>query len=276
MSETENPRRVAIVTGGGTGIGAGIARRLAAGGTAVAVVGRRPKPLDEVVAAVEAGGGLAMAVPADLEDPAVPERIVTAVLGRWGRLDVVVNDAAVIKNLPLESMPLAVLDQHLAVNIRAPYLLVQAALPSLRASGSGAIVNISSSSASLAIPGQAVYGLTKAALEYLTKSWAAELAPDRIRVNCVAPGPVDTPIHLSWAPDMKAAYAALRGASPLGLIADPDDIARWVDKLCDPAETFVTGAVFAIDGGQTLNGWSSAIADAAGPTDAASSSDGAG
>ena len=83
--------------------------------------------------------------------------------------------------------------------------------------------------------GQAVYGLTKAALEYLTKSWAAELAPDRIRVNCVAPGPVDTPIHLSWAPDMKAAYAALRGASPLGLIADPDDIARWVDKLCDPA-----------------------------------------
>ena len=82
-----------------------------------------------------------------------------------------------------------VLDQHLAVNIRAPYLLVQAALPSLKASGSGAVVNISSSSASLAIPGQAVYGLTKAALEYLTRSWAAELAPWRIRVNCVAPGP---------------------------------------------------------------------------------------
>ena len=77
-----------------------------------------------------------------------------AVLDRWGRLDVVVNDAAVIKNLPLAEMPLSVLDQHLAVNIRAPFLLVQAALPSLRASGSGAVVNISSSSASLAIPGQ--------------------------------------------------------------------------------------------------------------------------
>jgi NAD(P)-dependent dehydrogenase (short-subunit alcohol dehydrogenase family) len=229
----------------------------------VTVVGRRPGPLDEVVDAITRTGGVAMAFPADLGDPTTPARIVAAVLARWGRLDVVVNDAAVIKNLPLEAMPLDVLDQHLAVNIRGPYLLVQAALPSLRASGSGAVVNISSSSASLAIPGQAVYGLTKAALEYLTRSWAAELAPLRIRVNCVAPGPTDTPIHLTWASDMETAYAALREACPLGLIAEPDDIARWVEKLCDPRETFVTGAVLAIDGGQTLNGWKSAIADAA-------------
>ena len=259
------PDRVAIVTGGGTGIGAAIARRLASAGTAVALVGRRPAPCEDVAGSITAAGGQAFAIPADLEDPAVPARIVAAVLDRWGRLDVVVNDAAVIKNLPLAEMPLSVLDQHLAVNIRAPFLLVQAALPSLRASGSGAVVNISSSSASLAIPGQAVYGLTKAALEYLTRSWAAELAPWRIRVNCVAPGPVDTPIHLSWAADMEAAYVALRGASPLGIIADPDDIARWVAALCDPTETFTTGAVLAIDGGQTLNGWASAIADAAGP-----------
>ncbi len=258
------PGRVAIVTGGGTGIGAAVARRLGASGTAVALVGRRPGPLDEVAGEVVEAGGLALAVPGDLEDPAVPARIVATVLDRWGRIDVVVNDAAVIKNLPLAEMPRAVLDQHLAVNIRAPYLLVQAALPSLKASGSGAVVNISSSSASLAIPGQAVYGLTKAALEYLTRSWAAELAPWRIRVNCVAPGPTDTPIHLTWAADMEAAYVALRGASPLGIIAQPDDIARWVVALCDPDETFTTGAVLAIDGGQTLNGWASAIADAAG------------
>ena len=87
---------------------------------------------------IGAGGGPALAIPADLEDPAAPARIVAAVVNRWGRLDVVVNDAAVIKNLPLEEMPLDVLDQHLAVNIRAQFLLVQAALPSLRASGSGA------------------------------------------------------------------------------------------------------------------------------------------
>jgi NAD(P)-dependent dehydrogenase (short-subunit alcohol dehydrogenase family) len=258
------PGRVAIVTGGGTGIGAAVALRLAAGGTAAALVGRRSGPLDEVAGAIVAAGGQALAIPGDLEDAAVPARIVAAVLDRWGRIDVVVNDAAVIKNLPLAEMPQAVLDQHLAVNIRAPFLLVQAALPSLKASGKGAVVNISSSSASLAIPGQAVYGLTKAALEYLTRSWAAELAPWQIRVNCVAPGPTDTAIHLTWAADMEAAYAALRGASPLGIIADPDDIARWVVALCDPDETFTTGAVLAIDGGQTLNGWASAIAEAAG------------
>ena len=186
-----------------------------------------------------------------------------AVLEAWGRLDVVVNNAAVIKNLPLPEMPREVFDQHVAVNIRGPFLLVQAALPALTASGSGAVVNISSSSASLAIPGQAVYGLTKAALEYLTRSWAAELAPRHIRVNCIAPGPIDTPIHLSWAADMETAYRALREATPLRVIGDPDDIARWVERLSDPHETFVTGAVIAIDGGQTLNGWSSAIADAA-------------
>jgi NAD(P)-dependent dehydrogenase (short-subunit alcohol dehydrogenase family) len=125
--------RVAIVTGGGTGIGAAIARRLGSGGTAVAVVGRRPGPLESITAAIEAGGGRAVAIAADLEDPVTPETIVASVLHRWGRIDVIVNDAAVIKNLPLEKMPLDVFEQHLAVNIRAPFFLVKAAFASLKA-----------------------------------------------------------------------------------------------------------------------------------------------
>ena len=123
------PGRVAIVTGGGTGIGGAIARRLAGHGTGVAVIGRRPGPLDETTAACLAIGGQGFSIPADLEDPAVPARVVETVLERWGRIDVIVNDAAVIKNLPLAEMPLEVFDQHLAVNIRAPFLLVKAALP---------------------------------------------------------------------------------------------------------------------------------------------------
>ena len=101
--------------------------------------------------------------------------------------------------MPLAEWHVDDLDQHLMVNIRAPFLLVQAALPLLRASDRAAIVNISSSSGSMVRAGQSVYGMTKAALEYLTKAFAAELAPDRIRVNSIAPGPVDTPIHATWA-----------------------------------------------------------------------------
>ncbi len=88
-------------------------------------------------------------------------------------------------------------------------------------------------------------------------------------MNAIAPGPIDTPIHLTWASDMEAAYVALREATPLRTIGDPDDIARWAEHLADPREPFVTGAVFAIDGGQTLNGWASAIAAAADPAGAA-------
>jgi NAD(P)-dependent dehydrogenase (short-subunit alcohol dehydrogenase family) len=257
--------RVALITGGGSGIGAAIARRLGAAGTRVVVVGRRRQELDLVVAEIERTGGRAIAIPADLAELEAPATAVAGTIEAFGHLDVLVNNAGFIRNLPLNEMTTAIFDQHLAVNIRAPFLLMQAALPWLQASPAASVVNISSSSASLSIPGQAAYGLTKAAIEYLTKSYAAELAPFGIRVNCIAPGPIDTPIHLSWAKDMEAAYTALRGATPLGLIGDPDDIARWVEHLADPNERFVTGAVLAIDGGQTLNGWSSAIAAAAGP-----------
>jgi NAD(P)-dependent dehydrogenase (short-subunit alcohol dehydrogenase family) len=255
--------RVALVTGGNSGIGAGIARRLGRRGDAVAVVGRRGGLCDDVAGSIVAAGGDSLAIEADLADPASPSRIIEAIRDRWGRLDILVNNAAIIKNLPISELTIELMDLHYAVNVRAPFLLTQAAIPLLTASDNAVIVNISSSSASLSIPGQSAYGFTKAALEYMTRSYAAELAPKGIRVNCIAPGPIDTPIHLTWAADMETAYRALRGASPLGLIGQPDDIARWVDYLSAPDEAYVTGAILHIDAGQTLNGWSSAIADAA-------------
>lgn len=255
--------RVALVTGGNSGIGAGIARRLAARGDAVAVIGRRGALCDAVAASIRATGGDCLAIEADLADPAAPGRIVDDIRERWGRLDTLVNDAAMIKNLPIHELTVELMDAHYAVNVRAPFLLTQAALPLLSASDNASIVNISSSSGSLSIPGQSAYGFTKAAIEYMTRSYAAELAPMGIRVNCIAPGPIDTPIHLTWAADMETAYRALRGATPLGLIGQPDDIARWVDYLTAADEHYVTGAILHIDAGQTLNGWSSAIADAA-------------
>jgi meso-butanediol dehydrogenase/(S,S)-butanediol dehydrogenase/diacetyl reductase len=253
--------RVALVTGGGTGIGAAAARKFAMNGTTVAVVGRRGTLLDETVRAIQEQGGRALAIPADLADPRSPRAIIDKVGTTFGRLDILVNNAATIKHLPIEEATLELFDEHMSVNVRAPFLLIQAALPYLKKSDSGVVVNISSSSGSLAIPGQSMYGTSKAALEYLTKSLAAELAPYRIRVNCIAPGPVDTPIHLTWAgDDVAGAYERMKNELPLKRMGTADELAAWIVWLASQDASWVTGVIIPVDGGQVLPGALSKIA----------------
>jgi NAD(P)-dependent dehydrogenase (short-subunit alcohol dehydrogenase family) len=240
--------RVAVITGAGTGIGAASARMLAADGFDVVLVGRRAEPLGDVCA--EIGSGLV--VSADVGDPEAPQRIVDETLAAFGRLDVVVNNAAIIDDGPLESFTRERFDAHYAVNVAGPFFLAQAALPSLRASPDAAIVNISSSVGSMVKPGTMLYGSTKAALEYLTRAWAYELGADGIRVNCIAPGPVDTPIHATYSDDLDATYADLARRVPLGQMGHVDDIAAWVRFLVSPESAWTTGNVIHADGGQVL------------------------
>jgi len=245
-------QRAAIVTGSGTGIGAAIARELAAPGMTVALVGRTPETLERTAEDVRAAGGEALVVPADLARPEAPAEVVAQVLAHAGRLDVLVNSAVFFRLLLLEELSVEDFDLQVAVNLRAPYFLVREALPALRDSQSAAVVNISSAAADMYRPRQSVYGLTKAGLEHMTRNLAAELARFRIRVNCIRPGPVDTPIHRQAVEDPDARVAALGAMVPLGRVGRPEEIAWWVGHLVDPRAEWVTGAVFVVDGGRTL------------------------
>jgi meso-butanediol dehydrogenase / (S,S)-butanediol dehydrogenase / diacetyl reductase len=163
-----------------------------------------------------------------------------------------VNNAAVIRNGPFSDFSLDEFDRHVAVNLRAPFFLTQAALPALRDAESGAVVNVSSSVGSIVKPGTTLYSVTKAGLEYLTRANAYEFAQWRIRVNCIAPGPVDTPIHATYLDDLEAGYRDLSRRVPLGRMGDVDDVARWVWWLSAPETSWTTGNVVHVDGGQVL------------------------
>jgi NAD(P)-dependent dehydrogenase (short-subunit alcohol dehydrogenase family) len=241
--------RVAIVTGGGTGIGAGVAKLFAAQGLNVVLVGRRPGPLDDVRAAI---GGRAHTIAADLGMQDTPARIVEETLATFGRIDVIVNNAAMIQTGHLESFSRRMFDHHYAVNVGGPFFLVAAALPALRESEDAAVVNVSSSVGSIVKPGNMLYGSTKAALEYLTRAWAYELGGDGIRVNCIAPGPVDTPIHATYSDDLEATYADLARRIPLQRMGEVVDIAAWIWFLVGPESRWTTGNIIHVDGGQVL------------------------
>ncbi len=240
--------RTAIVTGAGTGVGAATARLFAEHGHAVVLVGRRRALLEQVAADLEH----ALVVADDLADPAVPGRLIEAARAAFGGVDVLVNNAAVIWNGAFADFTLAQFDEHVAVNVRAPFLLTQAALPALREGRSPAIVNVSSSIGSIVKPKTTLYAMTKAALEYLTRATAYELAEDGVRVNAVALGPVDTPIHATYADDLEAAYADLARRVPLGRMGTPEDVARWIWWLSSPDTAWTTGAIVPVDGGQVL------------------------
>ncbi len=250
VTPTDKP--VAIVTGAGSGIGAATASLLAERGMIVVLVGRREAKLASVAQRIEAAGGNAAIVPANLAEANAPSAVVERVLTLYGRIDVLINNAAGLVAKPFEQFTFTEFDEQVATNVRSVFFLIQAALPALRRASAPAIVNLSSSVGSWVRAENALYSMTKAAIEHLTRCLAAELAKDRIRVNAIAPGPVATDILTTLGDDIDKVHQDLANTVPLGRLGLPEELAWWIVQLVNPHAAWVTGVILPVDGGQAL------------------------
>jgi NAD(P)-dependent dehydrogenase (short-subunit alcohol dehydrogenase family) len=243
--------KVAIVTGGSSGIGRATALSLAAQGAKVVITGRRSAPLKQTAAAHPNVVGLV----ADAAEPEDAARTVAKAIDAWGRLDILVNNAGAGALLSLGEATAEQINNIFAVNVVGPSLLAAAALPYLTAA-KGTIVNVSSTFGHKPGAGLSHYAASKAALEHLTRCWALELAPQGVRVNAVAAGPTESGAltgMMGLSPEHAAVIEeAEREQIPLKRRGSPDDVARWIVHLADPVSEWVTGQVIAVDGGLGL------------------------
>jgi len=245
---------VTIVTGGASGIGLATAKRLAADGGRVAVVDRTdPK---EAVQGIEAAGGLAWGIRADVAREGDVRAMVDAVLSRASRIDALVNAAGIGSPRPvtIDEATLAEWETVCGVNLTGTLLCCRAVIPAMRRSGGGAIVNIASELGLVGSPRSAMYGATKGAVVQLTRALAVDHAGDHIRVNCVCPGPVDTPLlraSVNRSPDPEAKLRAEMSSTLLGRLGRPEEIASLIRFLVSDESSFMTGSIVVADGGVT-------------------------
>ncbi len=249
--------KVALVTGGGSGIGREIAEMLASAGASVAVTGRREDVLEEAVRAIEVNDGRAVAVAGDVSDPAHAAHMVEQTVERLGGLHILVNNAGISRNGSLESMADEDVDALIDIDLKGPIFVTRAAVPHLRehkAAGGAAVINISSSVTLIGVKNFSIYSAAKAGVDQLTRCWALDLAEDGIRVNAINPGIVETPIFDTMMPadQIQSALDYFAGTTPLGRVGQPRDIARVALFLASPMGAWVTGAIVPADGGLSL------------------------
>lgn len=241
--------KVALITGGSSGIGRATAKRFVEEGAWVAITGRTPATLDETVA--ELGTNRAMAFKADAASPVEMRRVIEAVKAQHGRVDVLFLNAGVAPLTPLIAATEAQFDEVFATNVKGVFFAVQAAVPHFPASG-GSIILTSSGLNAKGVAGFSLYSATKAAVRSLARSLSAELIARKIRVNCVSPGPIDTPIHgrMGLPPEQLQQMAAgIAKMTPAGRFGEAMEVAECVVFLASDESRYVIGADFAVDGG---------------------------
>ncbi len=242
-------RRI-FITGATRGIGRAAADLFHVAGATVAINGRKAADVDAAMTAL--GGERVIAAPGDLAAPGAAAAITARAASDMGGLDILLNNAGVFRQGKMESFDEAEWDFTFAINLKAAYFAIQAALPHLRASR-GAIVNVASESGLMGNNNSAIYCATKAGMVNMSRALALELAPD-VRINCVCPGAVDTDMiaeDAARSDDPQGYLQELDAYYPLGRMARPREIAEAIAYLASPAAAFITGAALSIDGGST-------------------------
>jgi NAD(P)-dependent dehydrogenase (short-subunit alcohol dehydrogenase family) len=238
----------ALITGGTSGIGRATAKKLAKLGIPVIVVGRNAQRGNETLAEIRAAGGKADFIASDLRNASSAREVAKrAVELGSGHVDILINNAGTFPFGPTDKTTEEEFDRVYALNVKAPYFLVAELAPLMAKRGKGAIVNVSTMVADYGVSGMSLYGSSKAAINLLTKSWAAEYGPRGVRVNAVSPGPTRT----EGTEAMGEGVEQLAAQAPAGRPATADEIAEAIVFLATDQSSFVYGAKLAVDGGRT-------------------------
>ena len=246
--------KVAIITGGGTGIGRAIAMAMVREGALVAVAGRRREKLQETVSFLKQVGSEALAVECDVTRAADTERLVKAAEDCFGKVNVLVNNAGALSVSTVETISEEEWDRVMATNVKGPFLMSRAVLPAMRRAGGGSIVNIGSVLGIAAIRDRAAYCASKGGVTMLTRAMALDHARDKIRVNCVCPSIVESEMTQNLFAETEAGRKAREdrlATIPLGRFGKPGDIAGIVVFLASEESSWMTGTVIPVDGGVT-------------------------
>ena len=246
------PDKVAIVTGGASGLGRGIALALAREGARVAVVDLNEAGAGDTVETIAKDGGQAAAWRADISDKARIDQVVAEIISRWGTVDILVNNAGLDRVGPFVSSSEAEWDLILRVNLKGPIVCTRAVLDEMTRKGYGKIVNIASDAGRVGSTGEAVYSAAKGGIIAFTKTIARETARHRLNVNCVCPGPSDTPLFQEVAAGNPKLAESLKRVIPFGRLGTAEDLAPAVVFLASDESGFVTGQTLSVSGGLTM------------------------